>query len=151
MAIPETDARRFRILQIMEVAGIEQPASRYILDTLRGSMHFHVSDGEFQEDLAWLADRGLVRTGPLDEEVWVALTAAGREVIDLTQPGPALRSVNLGRGAHLTLTGEPIDAAKRQALAEAARELVRALLDDAAPAGDIGPGPDRHLGAREAS
>lgn len=95
MNLPETDARRFRILQIR-----------------------------------------------------IALTDAGREVVDLARPTSALRSTQLGHGAHLTLTTAPA-AAKRQALVAAARELVRAVLDDGPTGpGDVSPGPDAHLSGR---
>ena len=150
MSISETDQRRFRILQIVEVGPLERVASGHALEILR-SQHFSVTHELFREDLVWLEERGLVETGPLDAEVWIAITGAGEEVVDLAAPGQTLRSISLGHGAHLTLTGdEPIDDAKQRALAEAARDLVRALLDGPAQGGDISPGPDRHLGAREA-
>ena len=151
MTVSETDQRRFRILQILEVEVREQIRGDHVLDTLAG-FHFAVGRSQFEDDIDWLDGRGLVRTGPCPGGTrWLSITDAGREVVDLAQPGPALRSVSLGHGAHLTLTGdEPIDTAKQQALAEAARDLVRALLEPA-QVGDISPGPDRHLGAREAS
>ena len=154
MTTPETDARRFRLLQIVEVETSARISSGLARDTLRGQ-HFHVADELFQEDLAWLEGRGYLATGPLDHEVWISLTDAGREVIDLAQPGPALRSIALGRGAHLVLCNlcshGPVSGATLDILAEAARSLVDAALDNPKAAPDPAAEPDAHLGAREAS
>ena len=149
----ETDVRRFRVLQIVEVEPRERIASGHALDALRGQ-HFSVSHELFQEDLAWLEGLGHIKTGPLDEEAWIALTDTGREVVDLAQPGPALRSIALGRGAHLTLCShEAISASKLDTLAAAARSLVDTVLGDsqAAPGQGAERDPDTHLGARESS
>ena len=109
----------------------------------------------FQEDLAWNEGRGYIVTGPLDEEVWIALTAAGREIIDLMQPGPARRCIALGRGAYLALYSplDAISASKLDTLAAAARSLVDTVLGDSVAAPDQGAkrNPGSHLGAREQS
>ena len=148
----ETDARRFRALQIVEVEPTECVACWHVLEALRGQ-HFAVSHELFQEDLSWLEGLGYIKAGPLvGEAAWIALTDAGREVIDLAQPGPALRSIALGRGAHLTLCShEAISASKLDTLAAAARSLVDTVLGDSEAAPDQGARPDSHVGAREAS
>ena len=151
MTTTETDVRRMRLLQIVEVASTGQIGSRYVLDVLRGQ-RFYVADEAFQEDLAWNEGRGYIVTGPLDEEVWIALTDAGRGVIDLMQPGPALRSIALGHGAHLTLCShKAISVSTLDTLAQAARSLVDAVLGDPKAAPGQGAPPDAHLGGREAS
>ena len=148
MTTTETDVRRMRLLQIVEVAAPEQIGSQYVLDALRGQ-HFRVTDEAFQADLAQLDASGFVETSPLDDEVRVTLTGAGRQAIDLVaQPAPPRPvSVDLGRGAHLAIHG-PISGRKLDALTAAARVLVDAVLGDPA---DGDRRPNAHLGAREAS
>ena len=103
MTTTETDVRRMRLLQIVEVAATGQIGSRCALDALRGQ-HFRVTGEAFQADLAQLEASGFVETSPLGEGVRITLTGAGRQVIDLVAQPPAPPhpvSVDLGRGAHL--------------------------------------------------
>ena len=156
MNTPEADLRRHRLLQVVEVTPGSHIAGSHVVEALRG-FHFSVTDAAFRDDLAWLGGQGLIETGPCGTGVWISLTERGTQAIDSLEPpeGQACLRVplriDLGRGAHLTLDGaESISDAKLRTLAEAARELVRAVLDvPAAP--DRGAQPDAHLGATESS
>ena len=154
MTTTETDARRFRLLQILDVEVSEQVHDEHVLDTLRG-FHFSVTDAQLKDDVAWLDDRGFIRTGPCaGGGVWLSLLEEGRQVVDLASPGPALRSMALGHGVNMTTCGHPelmVSAATLRALRDAGRELVRALLDRSEAALPASPRDDAHLGAREAS